>query len=115
VASVYLNRLKRGMLLQADPTVKYGFGDFELRRILNMHLQHDSPFNTYMYKGLPPGPINFPSIVSLDAVLNAPPTDYLFFCARPDFSGYHAFAKTYPEHLQNARRYWGFLNKNKIR
>jgi UPF0755 protein len=115
VASVYLNRLKRGMLLQADPTVKYGFGDFELRRILNIHLQHDSPFNTYIYKGLPPGPISFPSTIALDAVLNSPPTEYLFFCARPDFSGYHAFAKTYSEHLQNARRYWDFLNQNKIR
>jgi UPF0755 protein len=115
VASVYLNRLKRGMLLQADPTVKYGFGNFELKRILNVHLKHDSPFNTYLYKGLPPGPINFPSTNSLDAVLNSPPTDYLFFCAKPDFSGYHAFAKTYSEHLQNARRYWDFLNKNKIK
>jgi len=115
VASVYLNRLRRGMLLQADPTVKYGVGDFELRRILFVHLKHDSPFNTYMYKGLPPGPICFPSIISLDAVLNSPPTDYLFMCARPDFSGYHAFAKTHAEHTQNARRYHEFLNQNRIR
>jgi len=115
VASVYLNRLRRGMLLQADPTVKYGFGDFELRRILFVHLRHDSPFNTYMYKGLPPGPICFPSIISLDAVLNAPSTEYLFMCARPDFSGYHAFAKTHAEHTQNARRYHEFLNRNRIR
>lgn len=115
VASVYLNRLRRGMLLQADPTVKYGVGDFELRRILFVHLRHDSPFNTYMYKGLPPGPICFPSTVSLDAVLNAPSTEYLFMCARPDFSGYHAFAKTHAEHVQNARRYHEFLNRNRIR
>jgi UPF0755 protein len=115
MASVYINRLRRGMPLQADPTVKYALGDFTLRRILNVHLRHDSPFNTYMYKGLPPGPICCPSIQSLDAVLNAPPTDYLYFCAKADFSGYHAFARTYSEHLQNARRYWDALNRNRIR
>jgi UPF0755 protein len=115
VASVYLNRLRIGMPLQADPTVKYGIGDFEMRRILHVHLKHDSPFNTYRNKGLPPGPICFPSIISLDAVLNAPKTDYLFFCARPDFSGYHAFARTHAEHVQNAKRYHEFLNKNRIR
>ena len=115
VASVYLNRLRTGMLLQADPTVKYGLGDFELRRILNVHLQHDSPYNTYIYKGLPPGPICFPSIVSLDAVLNAANTEYLFFCARADFSGYHAFAKTYAEHLRNARAYHEELNRRQIK
>jgi UPF0755 protein len=115
VASVYLNRLRKGMLLQADPTVKYGIGDFELRRILFVHLEHNSPFNTYRNKGLPPGPICFPSIISLDAVLNAPRTEYLFFCARPDFSGYHAFARTHAEHVQNARRYHEFLNQNRIR
>ncbi|MDR0438054.1 MAG: endolytic transglycosylase MltG [Bacteroidales bacterium] len=115
VASVYINRLRKGMPLQADPTVKYGIGDFGLRRILHVHLKHDSPFNTYIYGGLPPGPICFPSVTSLDAVLNSPPTDYLYFCASADFSGYHAFAKTYSEHLQNARKYHEELNRRRIR
>ncbi|MCL2682940.1 MAG: endolytic transglycosylase MltG [Bacteroidales bacterium] len=115
VASVYINRLRKGMPLQADPTVKYAIGDFGLRRILHVHLKHDSPFNTYIYGGLPPGPISFPSVSSLDAVLNSPPTDYLFFCASSDFSGYHVFAKTYSEHLQNARKYHDALNRNRIR
>ncbi len=109
VASVYINRLKKGMLLQADPTVKYAVGDFGLRRILNVHLTFDSPYNTYKNKGLPLGPICFPSVSSLDAVLNAPSTEYLYFCAKADFSGYHAFAKTYTEHLKNARKYWQAL------
>jgi UPF0755 protein len=113
IASVYLNRLKKGMLLQADPTVKYAIGDFGLKRILHVHLAYDSPYNTYKYGGLPPGPICCPSVYSLDAVLNAPPTDYLFFCAKADFSGYHAFAKTYSEHLQNARKYWDAQNRLK--
>jgi UPF0755 protein len=115
MASVYINRLRRGMLLQADPTVKYALGDFNLRRILNVHLKHDSPFNTYMYAGLPPGPICAPSVTTLDAVLNSPKTDYLFFCARADFSGYHDFAKTYAEHLRNARKYHDALNRLRIR
>lgn len=109
IASVYINRLKKDMLLQADPTVKYAMGDFGLKRILNIHLSYDSPFNTYQYKGLPPGPICFPSTSSLEAVLDAPQSGYLYFCARPDFSGYHAFSKTYSEHLQNARQYWAIF------
>lgn len=115
MASVYLNRLRRGMRLQADPTVKFAIGDFTLRRILNVHLRYESPFNTYIHTGLPPGPVNFPSTTSLDAVLNSPQTDYLFFCARADFSGYHVFARTHAEHLRNARLYWAELNRRGIR
>jgi UPF0755 protein len=115
MASVYINRLRRGMKLQADPTVKYALGDFSLRRILFVHLRHDSPFNTYMYAGLPPGPICAPSVITLDAVINSPQTDYLFFCAREDFSGYHNFARTHAEHQRNARRYHEALNRLRIR
>ena len=115
MASVYLNRLRLGMLLQADPTVKFAVGDFTLRRILHVHLRYESPFNTYIHRGLPPGPVNFPSTTSLDAVLNSPSTNYLFFCARADFSGYHVFATTHAEHVRNARLYWAELNRRGIR
>ncbi|MCX6231826.1 MAG: endolytic transglycosylase MltG [Bacteroidetes bacterium] len=114
VASVYVNRLKKNMLLQADPTVKYAVGDFTLKRILNKHLQTDSPYNTYKYSGLPPGPICIPSIASIDAVLANKKTDYLYFCAKEDFSGYHNFAKNMNDHLENARKYQQALNKRKI-
>jgi len=115
MASVYLNRLRRGMRLQADPTVKFAIGDFTLRRILHVHLRYESPFNTYIHTGLPPGPVNFPSTTSIDAVLNSPQTNYLFFCARADFSGYHVFATTLAEHNRNARLYWAELNRRGIR
>ncbi|TXK28435.1 endolytic transglycosylase MltG [Pontibacter qinzhouensis] len=114
IAGVYLNRLKRNMLLQADPTVVFSVGDFTIRRVLNVHLQHDSPFNTYRYKGLPPGPINVPDISSIDAVLNPESHNYLYFCAKEDFSGYHAFAATETEHLANARRFHRAMNERKI-
>ena len=114
VASVYVNRLKKGMLLQADPTVKYAVGDFTIKRILNKHLSTDSPYNTYKYAGLPPGPICIPSISSIDAVLENKKTDYLYFCAKEDFSGFHNFAKTMDEHLTNARKYQKALNQRKI-
>lgn len=114
IAGLYLNRLKRGMKLQSDPTVVYAVGDFAINRVLNIHLGYDSPYNTYKYAGLPPGPINVPQKASLDAVLNAEDNDYLFMCAKPDFSGYHAFAVTLTEHNRNAAAYRRALNERKI-
>ncbi|WP_282457309.1 endolytic transglycosylase MltG [Chitinophaga sedimenti] len=111
IASVYYNRLQKGMLLQADPTVKFALQDFGLRRIRHGHTQFDSPYNTYQYKGLPPGPICTPSVKSIDAVLNMQQTDYIYFCARLDKPGYHAFAATYAEHLVNARKYQKRMNE----
>ncbi len=114
VAGLYLNRLKRGIALQADPTIKYALGNFEIRRVLNGHLTIDSPYNTYKYAGLPPGPINFPEISSLEAVLHYEDHNYLYMCAREDFSGYHRFASTLAEHNRNAQLYRQALNRNKI-
>lgn len=105
IASVYINRLRRGMPLQADPTVKYAVGDFTLRRILNKHLAVESPFNTYLHTGLPPAPICLPSKASVDAVLNAPETGYLYFCASEQLDGTHRFATTLAEHNHNAAQY----------
>jgi UPF0755 protein len=114
VAGLYLNRLKRGMPLQADPTVRYAVGDFTIKRILNSHLETESPYNTYKYAGLPPGPINFPEISSIDAVLNYKKTNYLYMCAKEDFSGYHSFARTLAEHNRNAERYRFALDTSRI-
>lgn len=114
VAGLYLNRLRVGQVLQADPTVKFAVGDFGLRRILNKHLEVDSPYNTYLYKGLPPGPIRMPSIKGIDAVLNYAKHDYFYMCAKEDFSGYHNFAKAHSEHQQNAAKYRMALNTRKI-
>ena len=115
IASVYLNRLAKGMPLQADPTVKYAVGDFTLRRILNSHLAVDSPFNTYLHTGLPPAPICLPSAASVDAVLNAPQTNYLYFCASDLMDGTHRFAATLAEHNRNAARFHQKLNSMKIK
>ncbi|MCF0209013.1 MAG: endolytic transglycosylase MltG, partial [Bacteroidaceae bacterium] len=115
VAGVYLNRLNIGMNLQADPTVKFAVGDFTLRRILFKHLAIDSPYNTYKYAGLPPGPICIPSISGIDAVLNAPKHEYIYFCASPKFDGTHIFAKTSEEHMKNAHDYQAALNKRNIK
>jgi len=114
VAGLYINRLKRGIPLQADPTVKFAVGDFSLRRILNKHLEIDSPYNTYKHAGLPPGPINFPEIASLEAVLNYEDHNYMYMSAREDFSGYHNFAVTLSEHNRNADRYRRALDERKI-
>jgi len=105
IAGVYINRLKKNWLLQADPTLVYASGDFGLTRVLNVHKEIDSPYNTYKYAGLPPGPICIPSIASIDAVLNYEDHDYLFFCARDDLSGYHVFSSYITQHNRNARRY----------
>jgi UPF0755 protein len=107
MASVYINRFRKGMPLGADPTVKFALRDFSIKRILFSHIEASaaSPYNTYKNRGIPPGPICTPSVKSIDAVLNASTTEYLFFCARSDFSGYHAFAKNEQEHLRNARAY----------
>ncbi len=111
IASVYINRINKGMKLEADPTVKYAMRDFGLKRILYGHLQYPSPYNTYQNKGLPPGPICTPSAQTIDAVLDAPTTDYIFFVAKPDFNGYSNFAATYEEHLVFAKQYQEALNE----
>lgn len=115
VAGMYLNRLRTNMLLQADPTVKFALGNFALRRILNVHLAYDSPYNTYKYAGLPPGPICVPSPQAIKAVLCPAQHNYLYMCAKEDFSNAHNFATTYAEHLANARRYQQALNQRGIK
>jgi UPF0755 protein len=114
IAGVYLNRLRIGMPLQADPTLVFAAGDFSIKRLTAKQMAIDSPYNTYKYAGLPPGPINLPDINSLDAVLNYEKHSYLYFCAKEDFSGYHSFAVGYDEHLSNARRYQRALNAANI-
>ncbi len=114
VAGLYLNRIKRGMPLQADPTVKFALGNFRIKRVLRSHLEVDSPYNTYKYPGLPPGPINFPEISSIESVLNAAKTQYIYMCAREDFSGYHNFSKNLSGHNENARKYKAALDSMEI-
>ena len=110
IASVYINRMETGMRLEACPTIKYALRNFGLKRILNVHTEVNSPYNTYRNNGLPPGPICTPSPSTIDAVLNAPQTNYIFFSAKPDFSGYSNFATTYAEHQQFARVYQHWID-----
>lgn len=114
IASVYINRLKSGMKLQADPTAKYAFGDFTIKRVTSAITALPSPYNTYYAVGLPPTPICTPSKNTIDAVLNAPKTNYYYFCAKEDFSGQHRFAANYVEHMKNAALYQQALNKRNI-
>jgi UPF0755 protein len=114
IAGVYINRLERGMPLEADPTIVYALGNFSKQRVLNVDKMVESPYNTYKYGGLPPGPICVPDVSSLDAVLNYEKHNYLYFCAKEDFSGYSNFATTYQEHVKNARKYQAELTRRKI-
>lgn len=115
VAGLYLNRLKKGMKLQSDPTVIFALGDFTIRRVLKKDLKYDSPYNTYKYKGLPIGPISLPSIRAIDAVLNHEKHNYLFMCAKEDFSGFHNFAESALQHYANAAKYRKALNNKNIK
>lgn len=115
VAGLYLNRLRIGMPLQSDPTVKFAIGDPTRRRIYRADLKIESPYNTYLNKGLPPGPIGFPSVTALNAVLNAEDHNYLYMVAQPNYSGYHNFAQSYSQHLRYAREYQAFLNREGVR
>jgi len=114
VAGLYLNRIEKGIPLQADPTLKYAMGDFTVKRILNADKKIDSPYNTYRYRGLPPGPISIPSVSAIDGVLNHEKHGYIFMCAKSDFSGHHVFASTLEQHNRNAREYQRALNASKI-
>lgn len=115
VAGMYINRLKRNMLLQADPTVKFAIGDPTRKRILKKDIETDSPYNTYKYKGLPPGPLRIPTIQAIESVLNYTRHNYLYMCAKEDFSGKHNFAKTLSEHNANAKKYQQALNRLNIK
>lgn len=114
IAGLYINRLKKGMRLESDPTLVYALGDFSINRVLNVHKEVSSPYNTYRNSGLPPGPINLPDVSSIDAVLNYKKNDYIFMCAKEDFSGYHNFSNTLEQHNIHAHKYRTALNKRRI-
>ena len=114
IGRLYINRLHKGMKLQADPTVRFALGDFSIRRVKGEHLKVNSPYNTYRYPGLPPGPIRTTGKTTIDLVLDSPSNDYLFMCAKEDFSGTHNFATTYAEHQENARNYQKALDARGI-
>jgi UPF0755 protein len=115
IAGVYINRLRKDWKLEADPTLVFAMGDFTISRVLNIYKELDSPYNTYMYHGLPPGPICLPTAKSINAVLNHVSHNYMFFCARDDFSGYHTFSVNFETHLKNARKYQKALDRRGIR
>jgi UPF0755 protein len=108
---LYINRLKKDIPLQADPTLVFAVGDFTLKRVLNEHKEIDSPYNTYRNRGLPPGPVNMPEIFAIDAVLNYTKSDYLYMCAKEDFSGRHNFTHSYRQHINNAQKYQQALTR----
>lgn len=115
IAGVYMNRYKKNWKLEADPTLVYALGDFSINRVLNVYKTIDSPYNTYLHTGLPPGPICLPTISSINSVLNYVRHDYFYFCAKDDFSGYHAFAANYAQQQLNARRFQQALNRRGIK
>lgn len=115
IGRLYINRLKKGMKLQADPTVRFAMDDFTIRRVKSEHLKKDSPYNTYRHAGLPPGPIRTTSKKTVDLLLESAPNDYLFMCAKEDFSGTHNFAIDYEQHKENARRYQKALDERGIK
>ena len=115
IAGLYINRLRDGWKLQADPTVKYAVGDFTLRRILKKHLKTESPYNTYLYGGLPPGPISIPELQTIDAVLNYESHDYFYMCAKPEYTGYHNFSKTLDQHNVYSNAYHKWSDQQNIR
>lgn len=115
VGRLYINRLKKGMRLQADPTVRFALKDFTIKRVTGQHLQAPGPYNTYRVNGLPPGPIRTTSVATVDAILDSEPSDDIYMCAREDFSGFHNFAPDYATHLENARRYQKALDERGIK
>ncbi len=115
IAGVYINRLRKNWKLEADPTLVYAMGNFEVKRVLSVYKEIDSPYNTYMYKGLPPGPICLPTPSSIESVLNYSRHSYMYFCAKEDFSGYHNFSANYFQHILNARKFQKALNKRGIK